>query len=145
MLMWLLYRFGCMPGTLGNLPFVNSAMEDRGGVFSAITVTALLLVVTAAYTRTGWFFVYPLNTRLPTVLGFWIGSYEIGMSAKVAPGKVLPQVGALLIGILPFFLYTLFIGDIEFAIDAFGKRLPIMFGPFLYAGGQLLIALSTWF
>ena len=39
----------------------------------------------------------------------------------------------------------LFIGDIEFAIDAFKKRLPIMFGPFLYAGGQVLIALSTWF
>jgi hypothetical protein len=41
--------------------------------------------------------------------------------------------------------FSLFIGDMEFAIDAFKKRLPIMFGPFLYAGGQLLIALSTWF
>ena len=41
--------------------------------------------------------------------------------------------------------FSLFIGDIEFAIDSFKKKLPFMLGPFLYAGGQLLIALSVWF
>jgi hypothetical protein len=44
-----------------------------------------------------------------------------------------------------FGTFSLFIGDIELAIDAFKKRLPIMWGPFLYAGGQLLIAMSVWF
>ncbi len=40
---------------------------------------------------------------------------------------------------------SLFVGDIEFAIHTFKKRLPIMLGPILYAGGQFLIALSVWF
>lgn len=40
---------------------------------------------------------------------------------------------------------SLFIGDIEFAIDSYRRKLPIMFGPILYAGGQFLIAMSVWF
>jgi hypothetical protein len=78
------------------------------------------LVITAGYARTGWFYVYPLNFRLlwlalfalPTALGFWIGIHEIGMIAWIAPGKAAPQIGALLIGILPFFLYTVFLASI---------------------------------
>jgi hypothetical protein len=119
-LIWLLYRFGRMPGTLGRLPFVTSATANRDGAISAIVVTMLLLIVTAAYARTGWIYVYPLNLRvlwlvlftLPTALGFWIGIYEIGMIAQEAPGKALPQIGAVLIGILPFFLYTAFLASI---------------------------------
>jgi uncharacterized membrane protein YhhN len=38
---------------------------------------------------------------------------------------------------------SLYVGDIEFAIHTYRRRLSIMYGPILYAGGQLLIALST--
>jgi uncharacterized membrane protein YhhN len=38
---------------------------------------------------------------------------------------------------------SLYVGDIEFAIHTYKTRSPLMFGPIFYAGGQLLIALST--
>jgi uncharacterized membrane protein YhhN len=38
---------------------------------------------------------------------------------------------------------SLYVGDIEFAIHTYRRRLSIMYGPILYAGGQLWIALST--
>jgi uncharacterized membrane protein YhhN len=37
----------------------------------------------------------------------------------------------------------LYVGDIEFAIHTYKRRLPVMYGPILYSGGQLLIAVST--
>jgi hypothetical protein len=40
---------------------------------------------------------------------------------------------------------SLYVGDIEFAIHTYRRPLPRMFGPILYSGGQLLIALSTCF
>jgi uncharacterized membrane protein YhhN len=40
---------------------------------------------------------------------------------------------------------SLYVGDIEFAVHTYKRRLRLMYGPILYAGGQLLIALSTWF
>jgi pimeloyl-ACP methyl ester carboxylesterase len=118
-LMYLLYRFGRLPGTQGRLPFTDSRANGRYSIWLALGVTAIMLMITAAYARTGWFFVYPLNMRLlwlvlftmPTALGFWIGIYEINMIAEETPGKVIPQIGALLIGILPFFLYTAFLAS----------------------------------
>jgi uncharacterized membrane protein YhhN len=40
---------------------------------------------------------------------------------------------------------SLYVGDVEFAIHTYKRRLRIMYGPILYAGGQLLIAVSTLF
>jgi uncharacterized membrane protein YhhN len=40
---------------------------------------------------------------------------------------------------------SLYVGDIEFAIHTYKRRLSAMYGPILYAGGQLLIAVSTLF
>ncbi len=37
----------------------------------------------------------------------------------------------------------LYIGDIEFGLHTYGGGVPMLFGPILYSGGQLLIALST--
>ena len=51
-----------------------------------------------------------------------------------------PQSAFLSLGTL-----SLYLGDVEFAIHTFKRRLQLMFGPILYAGGQLLIALSTLF
>jgi uncharacterized membrane protein YhhN len=38
---------------------------------------------------------------------------------------------------------SLYVGDIEFAVHTFKRRLERMYGPILYAGGQMLIAVST--
>ena len=40
---------------------------------------------------------------------------------------------------------SLYVGDIEFALHTYKRRRSIMYGPILYAGGQLSIALSTLF
>jgi uncharacterized membrane protein YhhN len=40
---------------------------------------------------------------------------------------------------------SLYVGDVEFAIHTYKRRLPVMYGPILYAGGQMSIALSTLF
>ena len=40
---------------------------------------------------------------------------------------------------------SLYVGDIEFAVHTYKKRLPVMYGPILYACGQMSIALSTLF
>jgi uncharacterized membrane protein YhhN len=37
----------------------------------------------------------------------------------------------------------LYLGDIEFALHIYTKDVPLLLGPLLYPGGQLLIALST--
>ncbi len=39
----------------------------------------------------------------------------------------------------------LYIGDVEFALHTYTKDVPMLFGPFLYSGGQLMIALSASF
>jgi hypothetical protein len=40
---------------------------------------------------------------------------------------------------------SLYVGDIEFAVHTYKRRLAVMYGPILYAGGQMSIALSTLF
>ena len=35
----------------------------------------------------------------------------------------------------------LYVGDVEFALHTYTKGVPILFGPFLYSGGQLMICL----
>jgi hypothetical protein len=115
--MWMLYRVGRMPGIDGRLLMQDASGSSPRGWRVAIVLTAILLVATAAYARSGWFYVYPLNTRvlwlvlfsLPTTLGFWIGRHEFGLIAQAAPGKAAPQVAALLIGLTPFFMYTVFL------------------------------------
>jgi uncharacterized membrane protein YhhN len=37
----------------------------------------------------------------------------------------------------------LYVGDVEFAIHTYTKGVPMLFGPILYSGGQLMIALSA--
>jgi uncharacterized membrane protein YhhN len=40
---------------------------------------------------------------------------------------------------------SLYVGDIEFALHTYKRRRSTMYGPILYAGGQLSIAVSTLF
>lgn len=122
LLLSVLYGRGKMPGVQGrlwpggSLPFrfrqeVARLARDwkRLGVVLVITAGALLL--TAAYARTGWFYVFPINLRLVwlliftpfTAVGFWIGLKE----AQMLPGWRGAQEVLTLIGLLPFFLYTI--------------------------------------
>lgn len=39
----------------------------------------------------------------------------------------------------------LYLGDIEFALHTYAKVAPMILGPFLYAGGQLIVSLSPSF
>lgn len=39
----------------------------------------------------------------------------------------------------------LYLGDIEFGLHGYAKAVPMILGPFLYAGGQLIISLSPSF
>ena len=120
LLMMLLYGLGRMPATEGRLPFARMpARQQRAGPgrpLLAVGLTGGLLALTAAYANSGWFLVPPLGNRflwlllfsLPTALGFWIGLHEWGMLKQAAPRRLGPRLVAALIGLTPFFLWTLF-------------------------------------
>ena len=119
LLLWLLYRLGRMPTTRGRLPFAGrpaaAGRPPALRMLLALAATAALLLLTAAFARSGWFYAPPLGERFlwlllftpPTALGFWIGLHEMEMLARAAPGRVAPRLTALLTGLLPFFLWTL--------------------------------------
>jgi hypothetical protein len=120
LLMLVLYRLGRVPGTEGRLPFGGTLAgwnwETALRTLLALAVSGALLFLTAAYARSGWFYVPPAGDRLlwlvlfslPTALGFWIGLHEGEMLGLAAPGKLGPRLVALLIGLIPFFLWTIF-------------------------------------
>ena len=64
------------------------------------------LLLTAAYARTGWYYVFPLNVRLVwlviftpfTALGFWIGLHE----AQMLPQQRGAQIALDAYWIVPF-------------------------------------------
>jgi pimeloyl-ACP methyl ester carboxylesterase len=126
LLLLLLYRLGHVPGTRGRLPFsiVDTAHTDRRHrtlrILLAVGVEMVLLVFTAAYARTGWFYIPPTNVRLlwlilftpVTALGFWIGLHEGEMLTLAAPDSIRPRIATTLIGLVPFFLWTLFLAAI---------------------------------
>jgi len=110
-LLLILYWRGKMPGVQGKLPFVTEKRPFAWKRFlAALGIMAGMLALTAAYARTGWFYVFPLNVRLAwliiftpfTALGFWIGLRE----AQLLPPRRGPQAALMLIGLFPFFLYT---------------------------------------
>ncbi len=57
-------------------------------------------------------------------------------------GSKFSKTQAILLTIGASFVY---LGDIEFALHAYAKLMPNLFGPILYAGGQLLISSSPSF
>lgn len=145
-LMLVLYRTGRMPGTQGQLPFAERVSFTRQGTRRALIAFLLVWVGMAAYARSGWFYVFPLNARLvwlvlfslPTSLGFRIGICEMLMIAKAAPGKTGPQAAAMLIGILPFFLYAAFLASIGSLSGVVGSVQGLLIlGLVLLLGGLL--------
>jgi hypothetical protein len=101
-----------MPGVGGKLPFAAEKTPfEWKRIVAVLGIAAGMLTLTAAYARTGWFYVFPLNVRLVwlviftpfTALGFWIGLHE----AQLLPQQRDTQAMLTLIGLFPFFLYTI--------------------------------------
>jgi pimeloyl-ACP methyl ester carboxylesterase len=113
LLMLLLYALGRVPGTEGRLPFGRRPAQGYPSLrrtLLAIGASAALQALVTALAQTGWFAAPPLGDRLVwlvlftpvTALGFWIGHHEQVM----LDGRV-SKAAATLIGLLPFFLWTL--------------------------------------
>jgi pimeloyl-ACP methyl ester carboxylesterase len=116
-LLVILYWRGKMPGVQGKLPFVKEKMPiEWKRVLAALGIVVGMLGLTVAYARTGWYYVFPLNVRLIwlviftpfTALGFWIGLHE----AQMLPQRRGTQMALTLIGLFPFFLYTLLMASL---------------------------------
>ena len=108
----ILYKRGKIPGVQGKHLFVTEKTPfEWKRVLIALVIVLGVLILTAAYARTGWFYVFPINVRLVwlviftpfTALGFWIGLHE----AQMLPQQRGAQTALTLIGLFPFFLYTL--------------------------------------
>lgn len=126
-LLLVLYRLGKVPGTQGKLA-LQSTQEPGSSFFKedlfwiGLTLWVVILGVCILFTRSGLFYVIPANHRLAwllifspfTAIGFWIGDWETSLlkAFRVESGKRLPWAGTLLtlIGLLPFILYTIFMG-----------------------------------
>lgn len=141
-----LYSFGRVPGTEGNLLFNSKPRWDFRGNIIALGMLALMLIATAAFTRNSWFYVFPLNTRLiwlvlfslPTALGFWVGIYETKMIAISGSNNAYNQISVQLIGILPFFIYIIFLASIGSISGVVGSMQGLLMLGFSLLFGHLL-------
>jgi hypothetical protein len=118
-LLLLLYRIGRMPATKGKwVPkWKQSAKElDWKKVLFAFTCFIALLVFIIFFTRSGFFYVYPLNQRLIwlvlftifSIPGFYIGQLEISLLRKQTDQIGKFTILNTLIILIPFFLQTIF-------------------------------------
>jgi pimeloyl-ACP methyl ester carboxylesterase len=149
--LWILYRAGRMPGTKGAWRGEPPRkLSTRGGAIS-MGVFAALVVYTAAFARTGWYFIFPINERLiwlalftpVTALGFWIGLREAEMVGRAAPGRLWPQIAASLIGLFPFFLWTGFLIGLGSLSGVFGNLQGVIYLSLALLSGALLRKLNN--
>jgi len=120
-LMLLLYRRGRMPGMVGRLPFDKPKRPPRRKTMVWTLLAGLaLLIFTAAYAHSGWFYVYPLNARLIWLLiftpvtapGFWIGHKENAILAGTKSVQPIHKLLLRLIRLLPFFIWALILAGL---------------------------------
>jgi hypothetical protein len=123
--MLILYRIGKVPGTAGKFN-INSTMKtppsSRVRTVLGFLVWGIIVSVCIIFTRSGLFYVIAPNQRLVwlviftpfTALGFWIGDREFHMldAFRHETGQRLKWASftLALIGLTPFFLYSLFMG-----------------------------------
>jgi hypothetical protein len=105
-----------------------------------LIVGAILFAVYALVMRTIWPRV-DAEMRIPVLIYGLVLPFTFSRAVSTFFGARFStlQSVSLSLGTL-----SLFVGDIEFALHTFRRRLSLMFGPILYAGGQFLIAASTW-
>jgi len=154
-LLLMLYQFRKIPGvdekffpkkvSLSTNDFQCKGLQQ---IILSLVFLIGVLFITAAYTRTGWFYVFPVNLRLIwffiftpfTALGFWIGMRE----SEMLPDQFWPQLIQIVFGLFPFILYTIFmaaIGSLSGMIGGFQGLiilwLVLVFGKFLNAFSRL--------
>jgi hypothetical protein len=154
LLMLLLYWRGWMPGVEGRLPFggtlAGRLKDSMPRTLLALIAAAVILVLATTYARSGWFWPPPWGDRLvwlllftpPTALGFWIGLQEWGMLWEKAPCRGLLRLAALLIGLVPFFLWTLFQATLGSLSGTVASLQGLVILALVLAGGALVQRLA---
>ena len=123
--MLILYRIGKVPGTDGKMQLKSAEKASPSSGIRTLfgfLVGGLILMACIIFTRSGLFYVIAPNQRLVwlviftpfTALGFWIGDRELHMldAFRHETGQRLKWASftLALIGLTPFFLYTLLMG-----------------------------------
>lgn len=80
------------------------------------------------------------NMRIPGLLYGLVLPFTLSRAVSTFFGTEYTVLQSILMSLGALSLY---VGDIEFALHTYKRRLPFMLGPILYAGGQLLIASSA--
>jgi predicted esterase len=156
LLLLALYTGGKMPGIRGKLwsKRIQSNLSWNR-LLAATSIGMGMLLLTAAFARTGWFHVFPLNVRLAwlliftpfTALGFWIGLQE----AQILPRVPAMQMMLSLIGLFPFFLYTILMATLGSLSGMIGGvqgviilSLVLTFGRLIQVVGQRAWLTAAW-
>ena len=105
-----------------------------------LIVAVPLLTIHAGLMRALWFRMEP-SMRIPSLIYALVLPFTFSRAVSTFFGTRFELQQSIFLSLGTF---SLFVGDVEFAIHTFKRRLSFMLGPILYAGGQLLIALSTW-
>lgn len=79
------------------------------------------------------------SMRIPGLVYGLVLPFLVTRAASTFFGHVFSRTQAIL---LTAGCAMLYIGDIEFALHTYTTGVPMLFGPILYSGGQMLIALS---
>lgn len=77
--------------------------------------------------------------RIPVLLYGLVMPFMVSRAVSTFFGSTFSTTQAILLSAGTLMLY---LGDMEYGIYRFRKPIPMHFGPYLYAGGQLLVALS---
>ena len=147
-LLLVLYWRGKMPGVKGKLPFesTSSPINWKQVIFT-LGISIGVFILMALYTRTGWFYTFPLNVRLLwliiftpfTALGFWIGLHE----SQMLPQTRRIQITNTLIGLFPFFLYTILMGALGSLSGMIGGLQGLIILWIVLAFGNLVQAIGN--
>ena len=103
-------------------------------------VGAVLLVGYVVVNRLIWPGV-EREMRVPILIYGFVLPFAVSRAASTFFGDHFSTAQALFLSLGTL---SLWVGDVEFGLHLFRRRNPLMYGPILYAGGQLLIACSVW-
>ncbi|MFH1445875.1 MAG: hypothetical protein ABIG43_00490 [Chloroflexota bacterium] len=162
LLMLILYYTKRCLGTVGKLSLHNNGHKTNhsngkinGGLWLALLVWLAVLFSAALFTHSGWFYVIAPNERLIwlvlftpiTALGFWISMKEDSMltAYRVETGKKvhLARLALTLIGLLPFFTYTIFMGILGSTSGMIGGMQDLLILALVLLRGSLINRLSA--
>ena len=161
LLMLMLYCTKRCPGTVGKLSLPNNGHKTnhnngkiKGGIWLALLVWLAVLFSAVFFTRSGWFYVIAPNERLIwlalfapiTALGFWISMKEDSMltAYQVETGKKvrLARITLTMIGLLPFFICTIFMGILGSTSGMIGGLQGLLILALVLLSGSLINRLS---